>query len=102
MPPSYVGAGNRVFSVIGAYVAIDIQEPHQLSALSHAYTGELGAERLSAMLGGQARELASQRLDLRCPVEPEEPAEADSALVRLVPNQVPNAGTRGDPGVLTF
>src|SRR5215468_3668729 len=61
--------------MIGAHVAINVQEPHEMSALTDTHTRKLGAKLLSAMPRGEAREPAPQRLHFRRAVEPEEPAE---------------------------
>jgi len=61
--------------MIGAHVAIDVQEAHEMSALIDAQTRKLRTELLGAVVRRQTREPASQRLHLRRPVEPEQSAE---------------------------
>jgi hypothetical protein len=59
--------------MIGAHVAVNVQEPHEVSALIDTHTRKLRAQLLGAMLRGKAGEPAPQRLYLRRTVEPEEP-----------------------------
>jgi hypothetical protein len=40
-------------------VAIDIQEAHQITSLSHAYARQFRSQLLGVMMGGQASELTS-------------------------------------------
>ena len=75
MAPRHVGFGDRVLPVIGAYMAIDVQEPHQIAALSDAQARQFRSQLFGVMMGGEARELAPQRLDLGRPIKPEDSAE---------------------------
>src|ERR1700684_881667 len=56
-------------------MAVDVQEPHEMSALIDTQTRKLRAQLLGAMVCREAGEPAPQRLHLRRAVEPEEPAE---------------------------
>ena len=56
-------------------MAVDVQEPHEMAALIDTQTRKLRAQLLGAMTGRQAGQPAPQRLHLRRPVEPEQPAE---------------------------
>src|SRR5580700_2514113 len=56
-------------------MAIDVQEPHEMSALIDTQTRKLRAQLLGAMVCREAGEPAPQRLHLRRAVEPKEPAE---------------------------
>jgi hypothetical protein len=56
-------------------MAVDVQKPHEMSALIDTQTRQLRAQLLGAMVCRQAGQLAPQRLHLRRSVEPEEPAE---------------------------
>ena len=56
-------------------MAVDVQEPHEMSALIDTQTRKLRAQLLGAMVRRQAGEPAPQRLHFRRPVEPEQPAE---------------------------
>src|SRR6202046_4567962 len=56
-------------------MALDVQEPHEMSALIDTQTRKLRAQLLGAMVCREAGEPAPQRLHLRRAVEPEEPAE---------------------------
>ncbi len=85
MAPCHVSLGNRAFPVIGAHVAIDIQEPHQLAASGHAHPSQLRAHLLGAMMGGETAERPPEGLDLGRPVKPEESAEGGRiALLELL------------------
>ena len=44
--------------MIGAHMAINVQEPHEMSALIDTHTRKLRAKLLGAMLRGEAREPA--------------------------------------------
>ena len=57
-------------AVIGAHMAIDVQKPHEMSALIDTQTRKLRAQLLGAMVRGEAGEPAAQRLHFRCSVEP--------------------------------
>src|ERR1700691_2418821 len=56
-------------------MAVDVQKPHEMSALIDTQTCQLRAQLLGAMVCREAGEPAPQRLHLRRAVEPEEPAE---------------------------
>ena len=62
-------------TVIGAHMAIKVQEPHEMAALIDAPTRKLRAQLLGAMLRGKTGESATQRLYFRRAVEPQEPAK---------------------------
>jgi hypothetical protein len=62
-------------AVIGAHIAVDVQKPHDVSALIDTQTRKLRAQLLGAMMRGEADEPAPQRLHFQRSVEPEEPAE---------------------------
>ena len=51
-------------------MAIDVQKPHEMSALIDTQTRKLRAQLLGAMVRGEAGEPAAQRLPSRCSVEP--------------------------------
>ena len=61
--------------MISAHMAINVQEPHEMSALIDTHTRKLCAQLLGAMMRGEASEPAPQRLHFRRAVEPEQPAE---------------------------
>src|SRR5689334_23864665 len=61
--------------MIGAHMAINVQEPHEMSALIDAHTRKLRTELFGAMLRGEAAKTTPQRLHFRRAIEPEEPAE---------------------------
>jgi hypothetical protein len=61
--------------MIGAHMAVNVQEPHETSALIDAPTRKLRAQLLGAMLRGKPGQPAPQRLYFRCSIEPEESAE---------------------------
>src|SRR5260370_32620798 len=56
-------------------MAVNVQKPHEMSALIDTQTCKLRAQLLGAMVRRQAGEPAPQRLHFRRSVEPEEPAE---------------------------
>src|SRR4030081_3586549 len=56
-------------------MAINVQKPHEMSALIDTQTRKFRAQLLSAMVRREAGEPAPQRLHFRRSVEPEEPAE---------------------------
>ena len=61
--------------MISAHMAINVQEPHEMSALIDTHTRKLCAQLLGAMVCREAGEPAPQRLHFRRSVEPEESAE---------------------------
>src|ERR1700724_3058599 len=61
--------------MISAHMCINVQEPHEMSALIDTHTRKLRAQLLGAMMRGEAGEPAPQRLHLRRSIKPEEPAE---------------------------
>jgi hypothetical protein len=61
--------------MISAHMAINIQEPHDMSALIDTHTRKLRAQLLGAMVRREASEPPPQRLHFRRSVEPEESAE---------------------------
>ena len=67
--------GMCALAVIGAHVAVDVEEAHEVAALLDAQTRQLRAELLGLVVAGQARELPAQGLDLGRAVEPEHAAE---------------------------
>src|SRR6202162_3270351 len=56
-------------------MAVDVQEPHEMSALIDTQTRKLRAQLLGAMACREAGEPPPQRLHFRRSVEPEESAE---------------------------
>src|SRR5205823_13693325 len=56
-------------------MAVNVQKPHEMSALIDTQTRKLGAQLLGAMVRRQAGEPAPQRLHFRRSVEPEQSAE---------------------------
>jgi len=92
--PGHPGLGQGVLaSVIGAHVAVHMKEAHRLLApVLDPPTGE-GLEQREALLpAGQLEELAANRLDLRGPVQPQQPPElaggvGGELLGRLDPQQ---------------
>src|SRR5208283_5604191 len=56
-------------------MAVNVQKPHEMSALIDTQTRKLRAQLLGAMVRREAGEPAPQRLHFRCSVEPEESAE---------------------------
>ena len=56
-------------------MAINVQKPHEMSALIDTQTRKLRAQLLGAMVRREAGEPPPQRLHLRRSVEPEEAAE---------------------------
>src|ERR1700758_3174430 len=56
-------------------MAINVQEPHEMSALVDPQTRKFGAQLLGAMLRRQTGEPAPQRLHFRCAIEPDESTE---------------------------
>jgi len=67
---------NVVFAVIGAHVAVDVQEAHQMSALIDSQGAPTCAPKLIGLVVcGEAGELTPQGLDLGRPVEAQQPAE---------------------------
>src|SRR5213078_1259469 len=56
-------------------MAINVQKPHEMSALIDTQARKLRAQLLGAMVRREAGEPAPQRLHFRRSVEPEEPAE---------------------------
>jgi hypothetical protein len=56
-------------------MAVNVQEPHEMSALIDTPTRKLRAQLLGTMARREAREPAPQRLDFRRPVEPKDSAE---------------------------
>src|ERR1700745_805441 len=61
--------------MIGAHMAINVQEPHEMSAPIDAHARKLCAKLLGAMARGQTGEPAPQRFHFRRAVEPKQPAE---------------------------
>jgi len=57
-------------------MAVNVQKPHEMSALIDTQTRKLRAQLLGAMVRREAGEPAPQRLHFRRSVEPEEPAES--------------------------
>jgi hypothetical protein len=84
-------------AVIGAHMAIDVQKPHEMSALIDTQSRKLRAQLLGAMVRGEAGELAAQRLHFRCSVEPQESAEGGrvSFLEMLGPLDAEQRDARG-------
>src|SRR5262245_56158319 len=58
--------------MIGAHMAVNVQEPHETPALIDAPTRKLRAQLLGTMLRREAGEPAPQGLHFRRAVEPEE------------------------------
>src|SRR6516162_8396392 len=56
-------------------MAVDVQKPHEVSALIDTQTRKLRAQLLGAMMRSEAGEPAPQRLHFRRAVEPKESAE---------------------------
>jgi hypothetical protein len=56
-------------------MAVNVQEPHEMSALVDARTRKLRAKLLGAMMRRKPGEPTPQRLDFRRAVEPEQSAE---------------------------
>jgi len=56
-------------------MAVNVQKPHEMSALIDTPTRKLRTQLLGAMVRREAGEPAPQRLDFRRSVEPEESAE---------------------------
>lgn len=72
-------------AVIGAHVAIDIQEPHQSPALIDALARQLRPQLLGMMVCGETGELTPQSLDLRRAIQPEQPSEGSRvALLEML------------------
>src|ERR1700756_1704898 len=61
--------------MIGAHMAINVQEPHEMSAPIDAHARKLCAKLLGAMARGQTGEPAPQLFHSRRAVEPKQPAE---------------------------
>src|SRR5437016_1240355 len=75
MAPCHECPGNRTLTVIGADVAIDVQEPHQMPALIDAQARQFRPQLLSVLVCREASEPTPQGLDLGRPVEPQESTE---------------------------
>src|SRR5664280_3758622 len=56
-------------------VPVDVAEPERLGAGGGMRPGQRGLQLSAAAAAGQLGELATQRLDLGCPVQPEQPAQ---------------------------
>ena len=56
-------------------MAVNVQEPHEMSALIDTHTRKLRAQLLGAMVCSKAGKSAPQRLHLRRTIEPKKPAE---------------------------
>src|SRR5262249_52448095 len=62
-------------------MSINVQEPHEMSALVDAHARKFGAQLLGAMLRGKAGEAAPQRLHLRRAVEPQKSTECGGVFL---------------------
>src|SRR5260221_12125345 len=61
--------------MVGAHMAVNVQKPHEMSALIDTPTRKLRAQLLGAMARREAGEPAPQRPYFPRPVQPEESAE---------------------------
>src|ERR1700675_1051335 len=61
--------------MVGAHMAVNVQEPHEMAALINTPTRKLRAQLNGTMARREAREPAPQRFDFRRPVKPKDSAE---------------------------
>jgi len=61
-------------AVIGAYVTIDVQEPHQMPTLIDTQARQFCSQLLGVLVCGKAGQPAPEGLDLGGPIQPQEPA----------------------------
>ena len=81
MAARHVRVRDAALTMIGAYVTIDVQEPHEMAALGDPLARQLRAQLLSALVRGKPRELAPEGLHFRRPIQPEHPAERGRVLL---------------------
>ena len=81
MAARHVRLGDAALAVIGAHVAVHVQEPHEMSALIDPQARQFRAQLLGALVGGKPGELAPQGLHFRCPIQPEQPAQSGRVLL---------------------
>ena len=70
--PGDVGLGQVPGAGVDPDVPVDVEEPECVRPGGGMRPGQRGLQRRAAAAAGQLGELAAQRLDLGCPVQPEE------------------------------
>jgi hypothetical protein len=81
MAARHVRLGDAALAVIGTYVAVDVEKPHEMSTLIDPQARELCAQLLGALVGGQPGELAPQSLHFRRPIQTEQSSERGRVLL---------------------
>lgn len=70
-----MGLGQRALAVVGAHVAVDVEEAHRVAEVADATLRESAAELGGPAAPGEPPQLAPQGLHLGRAIEPEQAAE---------------------------